>query len=128
MRCLLDTHALLWMIDGSERLSTVAREVIADTGNALHFSMASYWEIGIKISLEKLTLASDWQETIPREMTRNNVSWLSIRAPHIHEVSRLQWHHRDPFDRLLASQARVESLSIVSVDAQFDVYGVERVW
>lgn len=128
MSCLLDTHTLLWMLSDSKRLSATARTTILGADTELHFSMASYWEIGIKISLGKLSLAEAWQETIPRQMTRNGITWMPISPAHVHEVSCLPWHHRDPFDRLLAAQAKVNGLAIVSADTAFDRYEVERVW
>lgn len=128
MRLLLDTHSLLWMLADVEKLSHTARSAIRDPENVLLASIASYWEIGIKVSIGKLTLREDWQESIPREMARNRVEWLPISVAHVNEVSSLPWHHRAPFDRLLLAQARVDGLHLVSGDGQFDAYGVSLVW
>lgn len=128
MKALLDTHTLLWMVSNSGKLSDSSREVIADEVNELYFSVAGYWEIGIKQSLGKLVLAPGWGEILPMEMTRNRIAWLPIEPKHVHEVAELPWIHRDPFDRLLIAQARVEKLSIVSRDRNLAEYGVPIVW
>lgn len=128
MRLLLDTHALLWMFSSSHMLSAAARAAIADSANELCFSVAGYWEIGIKQSLGKLDLADGWEREIPKEMAWSGISWLGVEPAHIHEVARLPWIHRDPFDRMLIAQARVEKLGLISRDAQLAVYGVDIVW
>lgn len=128
MRLLLDTHALLWMVSSSDRLSDTARDAITDEHNELFFSIAGYWELGIKASLNKVALAADWQRLLPNEMTRNRISWLPIEPKHVHEVTRLPWVHRDPFDRLMIAQARVENLSVATRDDHLREYGVTVVW
>jgi len=128
MRLLLDTHALLWMVSSSNRLSDTARDAIADERNELFFSIAGYWELGIKESLNKVELAADWQRLLPSEMMRNRIAWLAIEPKHVHEVAGLPWVHRDPFDRLMIAQARVESLSFATRDDQLREYGVTIVW
>lgn len=128
-RYLLDTHALLWMISGSERLSEVARSVILDTNNQLFFSMAGYWELCIKISLGKLELQKNWERHLDNEMKSNDIQLLNIYPEHCREVLTLPWIHRDPFDRLLIAQCRVESAALLSIDSQMNQYpGVSVVW
>ena len=128
MRLLLDTHALLWMVSRSSRLSESARSAIADDRNELYFSIAGYWEIGIKQSLGKLELSDGWNDTLPKEITYNRISWLPVEPSHVHEVAVLPWVHRDPFDRLMIAQARVEKLALVSRDPQLAEYGVPIIW
>lgn len=128
MKGLLDTHALLWMVSSSDRLSAAARNALADESSELAFSIAGYWELGIKQSLGKLHLADGWQELLPQEMTRNRINWLPVEPQHIHEMVTLPWIHRDPFDRLMVAQARVEGLSIVSRDQSLSQYGVPIIW
>lgn len=128
MKALLDTHALLWMVSESEKLTRPARTAIADGSNELFFSIAGYWEIGIKQSLGKLSLAHGWQEALPKEMTRNGISFLPVEPVHIHGVAALPWIHRDPFDRLMVAQARIESMAIISRDSQLSGYGVPIIW
>lgn len=128
MNLLLDSHAFLWFIDGSAKLSPKARELIEDQENAKLVSVASLWEIGIKISLGRLTLAQPFEELIPRQIELNGFALLPLRIAHIAKVISLPFHHRDPFDRILLAQCMVEKLSVVSVDTAFDKYPVCRLW
>jgi len=128
MKLLLDTHVILWMFSRSEKLSAPARTALSDSGNELYFSIAGYWEIGIKVSIGKLTLSDDWYDAIPRHMHRNGINLLPILPGHIRTVSALPWLHRDPFDRLMIAQAQEDSLSIVTSDGTFSEYGVAVVW
>ena len=124
----LDTHAFLWFIDGSARLSPQARELIEDQGNAKLVSVASLWEMAIKISLGRLHLAQPFEELIPAQMRINGFGLLPLRIPHIAKVVALPFHHRDPFDRLIVGQCLAENLSLVSVDSAFDKYSIRRLW
>ena len=128
MKILLDTHALLWLIDGDSRLSEEAKERFLDSGNALFFSAASLWEISIKLSLGKLELAQDWTRIIRGEMAANQIQWLPIEVNHCAELSRLPFLHRDPFDRILVAQSQLEKLPIVTRDPQIARYSVEVIW
>jgi PIN domain nuclease of toxin-antitoxin system len=128
MRLLLDTHAFLWFVMGDSRLSTTARAAIEDPGNDKLVSAGSIWEIAIKVSLGKLVLAEPFPVLIPRELSRNGFSMLTLSLAHAARVSTMPFHHRDPFDRLLIAQAQEEMLAIVGSDANFDTYGVKRVW
>ena len=128
MTLLLDTHTLLWMLSKSTRLSKRARSALADRGNDLFLSIAGYWEIGIKISLGKLDLAPKWEETIPREMTRNGVSWLGIEPEHVATVAKLPWIHPDPFDRIMIAQALCKECTIITADPFFRDYSVPAIW
>ena len=128
MRLLLDTHILLWMFSRSEHLSAPARTALSDSENELLFSIAGYWEIGIKVSIGKLTLADNWYNVIPRHMHQNGITWLHVLPEHVYRVSALPWIHRDPFDRLIIAQAQEESLSIVTSDRTFSEYEVATLW
>jgi PIN domain nuclease of toxin-antitoxin system len=128
MNLLLDTHAFLWFIDGSAKLSPRARELIEDQGNAKLVSGASLWEMGLKMSLGRLELAQPFEELIPRQMELNGFGVLPLRIPHIAKVIALPFHHRDPFDRMLVAQCLAEGLSMVSLDSAFDQYSVQRLW
>lgn len=90
--------------------------------------MASFWEIAIKLSLEKLRLPTAVDRYLPEQMSLNGFETLEISFRQTMGTVALPWHHRDPFDRLLAAQAIEEKLSIVSRDAIFDHYGLRRVW
>jgi PIN domain nuclease of toxin-antitoxin system len=128
MNLLLDTHAFLWFIDGNVKLSQRARELIEDQGNAKLISVASLWEMGIKISLGRLDLTRPFEELIPKQIQSNGFGLLPLRIPHIAKVISLPFHHRDPFDRIIVSQCMAEDLSLVSVDPVFDKYSIRRLW
>lgn len=128
MRLLLDTHAFLWWVNDAPELSAKARKAISDPGNECLLSLASCWEIAIKTSIGKLKLAGTVERFIPEQLAANNFGRLDIDFRHVARVTTLPFHHRDPFDRLLAAQAEEEKLSIVSADAVFQSYGVKRVW
>ncbi|HST60280.1 MAG TPA: type II toxin-antitoxin system VapC family toxin [Longimicrobium sp.] len=127
-RALLDTHAFIWFISGSERLSATARALIEAPENPILVSIASLWEISIKYGLGKLELARPFDELIPEELVRQRIGVLDIDLKHLAELTRLPLHHRDPFDRLIAAQALAEGLPIISVDVALDPYGVQRIW
>lgn len=128
MNLLLDTHAFLWFIDGSTRLSQRARELIEDQGNAKLVSVASLWEMGLKMSLGRLELAQPFGDLIPRQMELNGFGLLPVRISHIARIISLSFHHRDPFDRMIVAQCVAEGLSVVSLDSVFDKYSVQRLW
>ena len=128
MKVLLDTHAFLWFIEDSPKLSAAARSVIEDGLNTPLLSVASLWEMAIKISLGKLVLTEPFETMVPEQLDLNGIDQLGIDFEHVTRVSKLPFHHRDPFDRLLVAQALVEELPIVSADSSLDAYGVRRLW
>ena len=128
MNVLLDTHAFLWAITGDERLSETARETFLNSANRLFFSAVSMWEICIKISLGKLSLKRGWLKKIQNELMINAVQWLPIEMSHCAELTKLPFHHRDPFDRMLIAQAMVEDLQVLSRDVRLSDYDIERLW
>ena len=116
------------MLSDPAQLGESAKRAVSAAENSLHFSIASYWEVAIKVSLGKLTLSPEWQRTVPAELTRNGIQWLPVAPRHIHTLASLSWIHRDPFDRMLIAQARTDRLAIVTRDPEFAAYGVETVW
>lgn len=128
MKLLLDTHSFLWFIDGNLRLSATARQLIEDPGNERLISVASLWEMAIKISLGRLTIAQPFATLIPDQLQRNSIQVLDINVAHTAQVTILPFHHRDPFDRMLIAQALVEAIPLVGVDNAFDAYSVTRLW
>jgi PIN domain nuclease of toxin-antitoxin system len=128
MRFLLDTHAFLWWVSEDARLSKAARGAIGDGANECYFSMASAWELAIKVSLGKFTVAGRLDRLLPEQIAANGFEMLHVEVDHVARVASLPFHHRDPFDRLLAAQALSEDLAIVSADLVFRRYGVRRVW
>jgi len=128
MKILVDTHALLWCISGSESLGKRARDAFLNPENELFFSAASYWEICIKLSIKKLDLGANWEKTIEKELKYNSINWLPILQEHCLALTTLQWHHCDPFDRLLIAQAIKERCAIMTDDMHIRRYEVKIVW
>ena len=127
MRLILDTHAFLWFINDSPQLSPPAAELL-ESGNELLLSTASLWEVAIKLSIGKLALPAPYEAFIAEQLKLNVIEVLPITVPHLAVVATLPLHHRDPFDRLLAAQALVEQVPLVSKDPSFDQYGLKRLW
>jgi PIN domain nuclease of toxin-antitoxin system len=128
MRALLDTHALLWFVLGDARLSATATDFIQDLASTKLVSPASYWEIAIKISLGKYSLAEPYVDFMRRAVDGNGFEILHIDYRHTAALIDLPLHHRDPFDRLLVAQALVEDIPIVSSDPSLRAYAVRRLW
>ena len=128
MRVLLDTHTFLWWISDARELSARARQTIASAENECFLSAASCWEMAIKASLGKLDLGGTVERFVPHHLAVNGFRELPIEIGHAAGVARLPFHHRDPFDRLLVSQALQEDLRIVTADPVFRRYGVRRIW
>jgi PIN domain nuclease of toxin-antitoxin system len=128
MRLLVDTHAFLWWIEDAPALSKRARSAIARSDNECLLSLASCWEMAVKLSLGKLRLPAPIERFVPEQLATNAFRQLAIEFRHVAKVATLPFHHRDPFDRLLAAQALEERCVIVSADPVFGRYGVERVW
>lgn len=128
MRLLLDTHALLWWVADEARLSRRARAAIAVSGNECLVSAATAWELAIKVSLGKLSVDGELSRFLAEQLAVNRFRALPVEVAHAVRVTRLPFHHRDPFDRLLAAQALEEGASVVSADAVFSRYGVKRIW
>ena len=129
MSCLLDTHAFLWWIGPHERLSAKAHQAVADGGD-VYVSAVAIWELAIKSRIGRLTIADDFRTRITAELVANDFHVLPVELEHTLAVHDLPDHpaHKDPFDRLLAAQALVEKIPLVSRDCVFDDYGVERLW
>jgi PIN domain nuclease of toxin-antitoxin system len=128
VRALLDTHALLWWLDGDRRLSRRARAVIGEEDNAVLISAASAWEISTKVRLGKLPGAVEVAVELPAILRQQNFEPLSIAIAHAVRAGNLPGPHRDPFDRMLIAQAQAEDLALVSNERIFDTYGVRRIW
>lgn len=128
MKLLLDTHTFLWFIIGDSKLNPKAQSLIEDENNKKLVSIVTLWEIAIKGSLGKLTLEAPFHILFPKQLEINGLDLLPIKIDHLTEVTKQPFHHRDPFDRLLIAQAIVENLSILSIDAAFDDYPIDRLW
>ena len=119
-RALLDTRSFLWFVSGDPRLSTPAREFIEASEHTILLSIASVWEIAIKQSVGKLSLAHPFGELIPDFLKRERIDLLSIQISHLTVLTDLPFHRRDPFDRLIIAQAITEDLPIMGVDEAFE--------
>jgi PIN domain nuclease of toxin-antitoxin system len=119
MNLLLDTHILLWYLQDNNRLSQKYIDAIENTTNRKFVSIASLWEISIKISLGKLSILQSIDTFLP-----NEISILPIEINHLIHLQNLPLHHRDPFDRIIISQAIVENMQLLSDDANFPLYEI----
>ena len=128
MRLLLDTHTFLWWVANAPELSHRARRAVGARDNECFFSAASCWEMAIKVSIGKLELEGTAERFVPDQLAVNGFQELPVEIRHAARVSRLPFHHRDPFDRLLVSQAVEEDLTIVSADPIFRRYGLKPIW
>ena len=128
MRVLLDTHAFLWWLAGSERLSGAARAAIGDPENDILVSAASAWEIAVKHRLGKLPGADDVALDVAGCIAGQGFLELPITVRNGERAGRLPGPHRDPFDRMLIAQALALDVPLVSLETLFDRYGVTRIW
>jgi PIN domain nuclease of toxin-antitoxin system len=128
VRLLLDTHAFLWFIQGSQNLSETARNLIEDQENQKLLSIASLWEMSIKVSIGKLDLGMTIAELLSREVDGNGFELLAIHANHLDELTKLVFHHKDPFDRLMIAQALAERMPVITRDEAFGRYPVLLLW
>ena len=128
MSLLLDTHAALWFFQTDPRLPASTRERIEESGTDAHVSIATLWAIAIKVSLHKLTLPDEFETLFPSSIPESGLTLLPINVAHLAAVRRLEHHHRDPFDRLLIAQAKIEAMTLVTCDPHFPAYGVPLLW
>jgi PIN domain nuclease of toxin-antitoxin system len=127
MELLLDTHTFLWFINGDAELSSKAKSYIEDSTNTKYISVASFWEMAIKVSLGKLELEMPFSD-LKTYTAQNNFTILPITFEHTIALTNLEFHHRDPFDRLMIAQALTDQLSIITRDAAFGDYSVKVLW
>ncbi len=124
MRLILDTHILIWFLEGNRSLSNSRRQIITQTQNDIFVSIASLWETAIKVSLGKLTLSQSLADVV-KQINSEDIEILPITPEHTLQVSILPFHHRDPFDRIIISQAQVENLTVMTNDTDFIKYGIQ---
>ena len=123
MKLLLDTHILLWYLEGHPNLPEAQRLIIEDRRNQVAVSAASLWEMTIKMSIGKLELMDDIA-TIENTLLLQGIPTLPIQTAHLQCLLSLPFHHRDPFDRLIIAQAITEEMTLVSSDVAFSAYPV----
>ncbi len=127
MKALLDTHTFLWAITGNENLSQRAGQIFVGPSD-LWLSVASIWEILIKVQIGKMPLPTPAGPYIVKKMAENKIEALPVSLDHVLKVETLPMHHNDPFDRMLVAQSLCEKLPLVTADRVFGLYPVEVIW
>ncbi len=127
MDLLIDTHALIWYIEGDTQLSSKAIAAIDNEGNQIFVSKASIWEIVIKLSLNKLDISIHFND-LEAFLINHNFLILDFDFTHLKPLLTLPYYHRDPFDRLIIAQAITEGIPIVTKDIYFSSYAVGLLW
>ena len=127
MNLLLDTHVLIWFINGDDQLPEKSINLIKNLENRCFVSLVSIWEIAIKLSLGKIDVRGGLDE-ISKIMRRYELELLPITFEHLQKLMTLDFHHRDPFDRIIISQGLVEKLEVVTKDENFPYYNIKIVW
>ncbi|NLT22888.1 MAG: type II toxin-antitoxin system VapC family toxin [Syntrophorhabdus sp.] len=128
MRLILDTHVFLWWIIDSPQLSSRVRDVMRNQTNELFLSVASAWEIAIKVNLGRLRLPDRPDRFIPGQLMKNAIEPLPVEMSHALHVSRLPAIHRDPFDRIIIAQSILEKMAVVTRDADIAKYKIKTFW
>lgn len=128
MRLLLDTHVMLWWLADDQRLSQVAREMIADGGVQLLWSVVSSFELAVKVGVGRLQLGRSLNELFVEIVSRQRAQLLPITNAHCARLADLALHHRDPFDRLLIAQSLVEKIPILTADSKMQLYSADLLW
>ena len=126
MRILIDTHILIWMLEGDKQLSDQRRRIISGPANEIFVSVVSFWEIAIKTSTGKLTISKTLSDILD-EVAASSSILLLAEPIHTLAVSILPFHHRDPFDRMLVAQAQVGLLDTMTNDVIFADYGLNLI-
>lgn len=126
-RILLDTHTVMWWHEDDVRLSALARETIEDLSNTVHVSIISFWEIVIKLKIDKLQLDYSIDE-LAAACIKSNFKISPIKFHHLNQLSLLPLFHRDPFDRMLAAIAYSEKMNLISKDKQLAAYNISVIW
>jgi len=127
MNLLLDTHTVIWFFEGDSNLGAAAKNHIENAANTNFVSIATFWEIAIKISINKLNMQIPLQN-LKSLIWKNGMEILPITIEHTLLVSQLPFHHKDPFDRLLAAQSMNENMVLVSRDEKFKFYNIQTIW
>jgi PIN domain nuclease of toxin-antitoxin system len=128
MNLLLDTHTLIWYLEGDSALSLRCRELIEDPANELYVSIASFWEIAIKLSMPDKLIISRPFDDLAQLVWENKMTVLPIQFSHLSRLQTLPFHHKDPFDRLLIAQSMAEQMPILSRDSHFADYAIRCIW
>lgn len=127
MDLLLDTHVLIWYLNGDPLLPTKIKKLIGDTSNRCYISIASLWEMAIKISIDKLEIKGKFED-LSIFINDNAIDLFPVTFDHLKTLMHLEYHHRDPFDRLIIAQAISENLTLASKEETFKKYPVRLIW
>lgn len=128
MEIVLDTHTLIWFLSADAQLSETARLAIESPSNTVYVSYASLWELTIKHSLGKLILQQPLEYIINTILPENTIVTYHLNNSHLLTLQTLPYHHRDPFDRMIAAQVLTDNKILLSKDTMFDSYGINRIW
>jgi PIN domain nuclease of toxin-antitoxin system len=128
MEYLIDTHTLLWIVANNPKLSKKAKNIYLNRNNKIYVSIATIWELSIKIGLNKLNINIPLNKFVDIHIVGNNIKILNINLNHLYRIEKLPLHHRDPFDRLIISQAIEDKIPIIGSDELFDYYQIKRIW
>lgn len=128
MRLLVDSHTLIWSGDDPGKIPAIAMTMMSDPANDRLVSVATVWEIAIKFGNGKLPLSMPFRPWIDKAFADLKLDLLPLTLDHAERQITLPFHHRDPFDRLIAAQSLVEGIPLVSADPIFVAYGVTRIW
>jgi len=128
MQIVVDSQSLVWAVDDPSRLSKAATIAIQNLANDLWISSASIWEISIKVGIGKMKLTAPYKVWITRALQALDIQIVPIAIDYCEKQATLPMIHRDPFDRMIASQCLVDHIPVVSSDTIFDAYGVTRIW
>ncbi len=123
MKILLDTHTLIWFLEGNEKLGRRNKSILENPNNTKYLSIVSIWDLALKINSGKLQITKPLQYFIPKE-----INLISLKLEHIFHLKKLPYIHKDPFDRLIISTAIFEKLTLISIDENFKKYEVNLVW
>ena len=127
MAYLIDTHTLLWHFNGDNQMSISAMEILKDNKQKKYTSIASVWEIAIKMSIGKLLMEFSFNE-IEVKLAGSNISLLDISVEHTRKIISLPLYHRDPFDRMIIAQSITENFTVISKDKNFSLYPIKLLW
>ncbi len=127
MDYLIDTHTLLWYFKGDELLSKTAKEIIDSVDEKKFISIASLWEMAVKLNIEKLKIDYPFSE-IEKKINARHITILGINFQHTEQIIKLPLHHRDPFDRMIIAQSIIEDLTVISKDKNFTLYPIKLLW
>lgn len=128
MRCLVDTHSLIWWWDRNPKLSAPAAEIMSDRSNIIYVSAVSGWEIANKVRAGKLPAMADWIQVFDTAVQADGFEHLKVDHHHAVSAGLLSRQHRDPFDRLLAAQAQIEDLVLITRDKEIADFGCKVLW